>query len=219
MNRAPMTTEDGSHTLYVPSLNEHYHSVHGAIQESRHIYIREGLEYLGRPAVSVLEAGFGTGLNAYLSLLYAEEHSCRITYHTVEKYPLKPEETEQLNYKTVIPSGNPELFDRLHHCPWEKETALTPYFTFCKHHGDFREIQFPPRFDVVFFDAFNPDVQPHLWTEETLRPFRDALVPGGIFVTYCVKGAVKQALRNLNFTLEKLPGPPGKREILRGTRN
>lgn len=216
-------TEDGSTTLYVPALNEHYHSIHGAIQESLHIFIRAGIEFYlqthstGFPLseLNILEAGFGTGLNAYLSLLYAEKQKIRLQYHSLEKYPLTLEEIQQLNYKTQIPAKNPDLFDRLHASPWETENLISPFFRLHKYQKDFREISFESRFDIVFFDAFNPDIQPYLWTEEVFRNFHKALKPGGILVTYCVKGSVKQALRNLGFMLKKLPGPPGKREILR----
>lgn len=211
-------TEDGSTTLYVPELNEHYHSVHGAIQESLHIFIQAGIEHYGHSEISILEAGFGTGLNAWLTIIYAEEHQKKINYHSIEKYPLTENETNCLNYKDYTQHPTPELFGKLHHCRWEEDFELTPYFCFHKHQNDFREITFPPSFDIVFFDAFNPDVQPHLWTEEVFQKFYDALKPNGILVTYCVKGIVKQALRNVGFTLKRLPGPPGKREMLRATK-
>lgn len=208
-------TEDGSFTIHIPELNEHYHSVHGAIQESRHIFIKTGIEYLNRPELTILEAGFGTGLNAYLSLINAKEQHRKITYHSFEKYPLSAEEVKALNYNTRL-NDTSTLFYKLHTTPWEQEVEITPYFTLHKHQADFSEVNFPPRFDLIFFDAFAPDVQPHLWEEEILGLFCKALKPGGIFVTYCVKGIVKQALRGLGLTLERLPGPPGKREILRG---
>lgn len=223
MKRQFVHTEDGSTTLYVPALNEHYHSIHGAIQESLHIFIRAGIEFYlqthstGFPLseLDILEAGFGTGLNAYLSLLYAEKQKIRLQYHSLEKYPLTFEEIQQLNYKAQIPAKNPDLFDRLHASPWETENLISSFFRLHKYQKDFREISFESRFDIVFFDAFNPEIQPYLWTEEVFRNFHKALKPGGILVTYCVKGSVKQALRNLGFMLKKLPGPPGKREILR----
>lgn len=223
MKRQFVHTEDGSTTLYVPALNEHYHSIHGAIQESLHIFIRAGIEFYlqthstGFPLseLDILEAGFGTGLNAYLSLLYAEKQKIRLQYHSLEKYPLTFEEIQQLNYKAQIPAKNPDLFDRLHASPWETENLISSFFRLHKYQKDFREISFESRFDIVFFDAFNPEIQPYLWTEEVFRNFHKALKPGGILVTYCVKGSVKQALRNRGFMLKKLPGPPGKREILR----
>lgn len=218
MERFFTETEDGSSSLYVPGLNEHYHSIHGAIQESLHIFIGAGIEYYAQKNIAILEAGFGTGLNAYLSLLYAGQEHCRIHYTTIEKYPLDPTEAEKLNYKKLLPADPPQLFDSLHSCPWAEDVALTPCFTLHKLKQDFREGRLPAETDIVFFDAFNPEVQPHLWTAEVFRRFYAALKPGGILVTYCVKGIVKQALRAAGFTLKRLPGPPGKREILRATR-
>ncbi len=217
-------TEDGSTTLYVPELNEHYHSVHGAVQESMHIFVRAGIEYYREniqnspDPLRILEAGFGTGLNAYLTLAYTATQELPVVYHSLEKYPLTPEEAARLNYTEQIPYPRPEHFARLHEAPWETLTAITPDFSLCKHRQDLRDTCFPAEYDIVFFDAFNPDVQPHLWTEEVFRRFFDALKPGGILVTYCVKGIVKQALRQVGFSLKRLPGPPGKREILRATK-
>ena len=196
-----VTTEDGSLTLRVPELDEHYHSVHGAIQEARHIFLRAGIDhYRGRLQqnhaeplpLHILEAGFGTGLNAYLTLLHAEEIQVPVCYHSLEKYPLPPEETARLNYPALLGRPQDPLFRALHDAPWEETVEVTPRFLLHKHFCDFREIDFPPRFDIIFFDAFNP--------------------------TYCVKGIVKRALRSVGFTLERLPGPPGKREMLRATK-
>lgn len=216
-------TEDGSPTLYVPELNEHYHSVHGAIQESQHIFIRAGIDYYlphlteGAP-LSILEAGFGTGLNAFLSLIRSSELQLPLLYHSIEKYPLSLEEASQLDYPGQIEYASPALFTALHEVPWDTENQLTSYFHLYKHREDFRSIRFQEQFDIVFFDAFNPDVQPHLWTADVFNRFVQALKPGGILVTYCVKGIVKQALREVGFTLKRLPGPPGKREMLRATK-
>lgn len=218
MEREFIETGDGSSTLFVPGLNEHYHSVHGAIRESLHIFIKNGLEHYGQTETNILEAGFGTGLNAYLTLIHAHRNNLKVVYHSFEKYPLSTEEAEQLNYKQIIEWDTPSLFDRLHECPWEEDVAISPNFTLHKHNGDFTEVDFNGEFDIIFFDAFNPDVQPRLWSEEILSKFGKALHPGGILTTYCVKGIVKQALRNIGFSLKRLPGPPGKREILRGTK-
>lgn len=218
MKREFIETKDGSSTLYVPELNEHYHSIHGAIQESLHIFIHAGIGFYNQKEIRILEAGFGTGLNAYLSLVYADRNNLRIVYHSFEKYPLTIEEAGKLNYKQHTDYPTPFLFDSLHNCAWEKEIEITPFFTLHKHQNDFQEVNFPEEFDIVFFDAFNPDVQPHLWTEEVFDKFYRSLKPGGILVTYCVKGIVKQALRRVGFTLKRLPGPPGKREMLRASK-
>lgn len=227
MSHQLIPTEDGSVTLYVPELNEHYHSVHGAIQESTHIFIRAGIEYYlqthpdsitPEKPLYILEAGFGTGLNAYLTLIHTQEQQTPVCYHALEKYPLAPQEVVALNYPQQIAFPDHQLFDALHVCPWDEEQQLLPSFHFCKHLQDFRNIDFSSQFDIVFFDAFNPDVQPHLWTTKVFRRFYQALRPEGILVTYCVKGIVKQALREVGFTLKRLPGPPGKREMLRATK-
>ena len=175
-------TEDGSITLYVPELNEHYHSVHGAIQESIHIFIRAGLDF-------------------YLT---SPEH--------------RPPTEVPLSNPDQRPAADPGSFAMLHDAPWDCGEQITPLFHLHKYRTDFRSIQFQARFDIVYFDAFNPEVQPHLWTPEVFSRFAQALKPGGILVTYCVKGIVKQALREVGFTLKRLPGPPGKREMLRATK-
>lgn len=218
MKREFIRTEDGSVSLFLAEWNEHYHSIHGAIQEAVHIFIRAGIEYMTKSSLSILEAGFGTGLNAWLSLIWASEHQIPINYHTLEKYPLLPGEVEKLNYCDLTSFEHPELFQQLHTSPWNTPLQLTPFFRFTKHPIDFRDISFPPQFDIVFFDAFNPDVQPHLWTKDVFAKFHHALNPEGILVTYCVKGTVKQALRQVGFEVKRLPGPPGKREMLRALR-
>lgn len=227
MERILTPTEDGSMTFYIPELNEHYHSVHGAIQESRHIFIRAGLEYFlethpdsisPENPLHILEAGFGTGLNAWLTLIRARELQLPVCYHSIEKYPLANDEIASLNYTDFTGAAEQELFDELHRCPWETEQSVTPYFKLYKHQEDFRNIGFESQFDIVYFDAFNPDVQPHLWTATVFECFYKALKPESILVTYCVKGIVKQALRNVGFSLKRLPGPPGKREMLRAAK-
>lgn len=218
MQRKIITTEDGSSTLYVPGLNEHYHSVHGAIQESRHIFIQTGIQHYGQKHIHILEAGFGTGLNAFLALLDARENEREIVFHSFEKYPLTAEEVATLNYATLFTPEEADLFQQLHSAPWEEDVSVTPYFTIHKHEADFSEVNFTEQFDIVFFDAFAPDVQPRLWGADILSGFYNALKTGGILVTYCVKGIVKQALREVGFSLKRLPGPPGKREMLRATK-
>jgi len=139
-------------------------------------------------------------------------------FHTFEKYPLTPQEVEQINYSDLFTPEDAPLFQQLHDAPWEEDVVITPYFTLHKHRADFEEVNFHKYFDMVFFDAFAPDVQPRLWTESMLSKFYKALKPEGILTTYCVKGTVKQALRNIGFNLKRLPGPPGKREMLRAVK-
>ncbi len=216
--RKIVETGDGSSTLYVPELNEHYHSVYGAVQESQHIFIKAGIEYSGKQELRILEAGLGTGLNAYLMLIYAHRKDSGIFYYSFEKYPLTIEEAAKLNYKESVDFDDRTKFDLMHSAPWNQDVMISPFFTLHKHYGDFSEVDFSEQFDVVFFDAFNPDVQPYLWTTEIFCRFYKALKLGGILTTYCVKGSVKRALRSAGFTIERLPGPPGKREMLRATK-
>lgn len=226
MERKILETKDGSRTLYVPALNEHYHSLYGALQESQHIFIEHGLRALALRDVRILEAGFGTGLNAWLTRMEAVRTNRKISYHTVEKYPLTEEEASLLRYPELSDPGNrPEdyesrsaFFCALHKAPWNKPVSLAPDFTLYKHLSDFREFTPVQPADLIYYDAFSPEAQPALWNRETLARFCEALAPGGILVTYCVKGVVKEALRSLGLTVERLPGPPGKRHILRAAK-
>lgn len=218
MNRIIEKTEDGSATLYVPELNEHYHSVKGARTESRHIFIEMGLKASTVGSPHVLEIGFGTGLNALLTLEAAEEERRHVHYTTIELYPLAWEEVDALKY-----SDHP-LFKVLHQSPWEVDVEITPHFTLRKVRTDvgtiggdrLLSINRSP-FDVVYFDAFAPEKQPELWKEEVFRGIHAAMSAGGILTTYCAKGVVRRMLQAIGFRVERLPGPPGgKREILRG---
>ena len=215
MLRRIETTADGSATLYVPALNEHYHSVKGAYTESMHIFIETGLRqwqslHPGQP-VRIFEAGFGTGLNALLTLEEAEQKHLDILYVSAELYPLTWEEVEPLHH-----TDNP-LLKALHDAPWGIAVPITPHFTLHKLQADLSQMPFPSC-DVVFYDAFAPEKQPHLWSEDLFVALQKSLSPGGILTTYCAKGEVRRRLQRAGFTVERLPGPPGgKREILRGT--
>lgn len=218
MQRIIEKTEDGSATLYVPELNEHYHSVKGARTESQHIFIDMGLNASAVPCPHVLEIGFGTGLNALLTLEAAGQEKRHVHYTAIELYPLTWQEVDALKY-----SDHP-LFRALHQSPWEADVEITPYFTLRKVQADIETIsrdrllsinQAP--FDVVYFDAFAPEKQPELWKEEVFRSIHAAMSAGGILTTYCAKGVVRRMLQAIGFKMERLPGPPGgKREILRG---
>lgn len=220
MKRLIEQTEDGSATLYVPQLDEHYHSVKGARTESQHIFIEMGLRALTTPAPRVLEVGFGTGLNALLTLEEAERSQRHIHYIGLELYPLQWEEIEPLHY-----SDNP-LLRILHEVAWGEEVEITPYFTLHKVQADVTRLQVlpcscdifqPSSINLVYFDAFAPDKQPEMWSEEVLYSLYRLLQPEGILTTYCAKGVVRRLLQSIGFTVERLPGPPGgKREILRG---
>jgi tRNA U34 5-methylaminomethyl-2-thiouridine-forming methyltransferase MnmC len=216
--REIILTGDGSHSLLHRELNETYHSVHGAIRESRHVFIENGLlrwwNENGHSDVNILEIGFGTGLNALLALQEANALQCHINYATLEAFPLSKEVWSKLNYTELL--GDKELFVSLHELSWNAEHELLPSFRIGKHYETLQSIKFlPDSFDVVFFDAFGPAKQPEMWTLEMLSKVALALNPGGIFVTYCARGQLKRDLKNLDFMVETLPGPPGKKEMVR----
>ena len=214
-------TGDGSHTLYIPELNEHYHSTFGAVTESMHVFIKAGLGFLSnKRQVTVFEVGFGTGLNALLTCMAAIEQKSSFTYYAIEKNPLDIEVAGKLNYTPILSHrlNSQTLFLAIHQAPWNKTSIINPYFQLHKIHGSL--IGFLPDFtyDVIFFDAFSPEKQPEMWTPEIFKKLYLNLNPGGVLTTYCVKGAVKRMLKDAGFVIEKLPGPPGKREMLRGVK-
>lgn len=218
MLRTLVTTGDGSPTLYVPSLKEHYHSTFGAFTESMHVFIETGLKHIlpSRPEISVFEMGFGTGLNAWLTALEAEKTGCRIHYTAIESEPLDSALTAQLKYNELMGLPDDGMFGKLHESSWNETVQLTPSFDLQKIHADFSEFDIRCSiFDLVYFDAFGPEVQPELWLPEVFYKIAASMKPGGVLVTYSVKGSVKRALKSAGLTIEKLPGPPGKREILR----
>lgn len=211
-------TADGSHTLYVPSLDEHYHSHFGAITESKHIFVDAGLASLPNPDISILEVGFGTGLNALLTALYAGEHKVNVTYSSLEKYPLDAEVVKQLNYGSLIGSHSAELFESIHSAPWGAPVAITEWFTLNKILSDLTADDPEGLFDLVYFDAFGPDKQPEMWTEEVMRRIAAVTSTGSVLVTYSAKGNLKRMLRSLGFEVTLLPGPPGKRVMTRAVK-
>ena len=213
-------TADGSQTLFVPELNEHYHSVKGALTESEHIFIQMGLKHSSVEAPHVLEIGFGTGLNAFLTLLTADTDQRNIHYTTLERYPVTPALLEQLTYPELICPERKDDFQALHQAAWNTDVQLTPYFTLHKVETDFTSYTFPATYDVIYFDAFAPEKQPEMWTQSLFDTLCQQLNPQGILTTYCAKGAVRRMLQAAGFTVERLPGPPGgKREILRATKH
>ncbi len=216
LQREIITTEDGSHTLYVPDLEEHYHSIHGAIQESDHVFIRNGLLKCNKQKLSVLEIGFGTGLNVLLSLINKGERE--ITYFSLEKYPLTAHEYTQLNYPDFLPGNTREIFLDIHRSEWNKATEIVPGFQLTKLHADLTGIDFEslPCFDLIFFDAFAPARQPEMWQEPVFFKIAEHTSPSGIFVTYCARGEVRRALTRVGFNMKRIPGPPGKKEMLFG---
>lgn len=222
MERKISTTADGSHTIAVPELGVTYHSTHGAIQESRHVFINAGLipvlerHQATEQPINMLEAGFGTGLNCLLTLLAASHTSVPIHYHTLELYPLPIAESSALNYPELLETqGAKALFNSLHTSEWDNEVAITPLFRLKKMLVSLTEYQPDATFDLVYFDAFAPDAQPELWTEAVFGKLYAALRTGGIITTYCSKGSVRRVMETVGFRIEKLKGPPGKREMVR----
>lgn len=246
MKRIIEKTDDGSATLFVPELNEHYHSTKGARTESQHIFIEMGLKASASTAPRILEVGFGTGLNAWLTLKEAEQSGRHIHYTGLELYPLEWQTIEQLGYisndeqLTTSDRQQPaiELFKQLHTSPWGKDVQLTPHFTLQKVETDVNKLRVEngelptlslalstlnspfstlhSPFNLVYFDAFAPEKQPEMWSQELFNRLYVLLDRDGILTTYCAKGVVRRMLQTAGFTVERLPGPPGgKREILR----
>lgn len=215
-------TGDGSETLYLPEIDEHYHSTFGAIQESEHIFISNGLKPLlaNQKPITIFEVGFGTGLNAYLTLLQSGESGIKIDYHTIEKFPLSTELIQRLNFSIQLNNGDPTSFLSLHTSSWAEPVNLSDRYTLHKYMADLQTFSFDtlPKFDLVYFDAFSPEKQPELWRAEILERIAEKMEKGGRIVTYCAKGVVRRTLQQCGFYMERLPGPPGKREMLRGTK-
>lgn len=211
-------TEDGSHTLYLPEMDEHYHSVHGAVQESRHVFIKAGLEACTAQQPSVFEVGFGTGLNALLTAIEAEKTEQKVTYTSVELYPLSTEQATMLNYGKIL--NEQSLFTCLLESPWNKSTPISEWFSLQKIEIDFSSMQMPKnKYDLIYFDAFAPNKQADLWQQKIFDRLFRSLKADGIFVTYCAKGVVRRMLQTSGFIVERLPGPPGKHEMLRGRKS
>jgi tRNA U34 5-methylaminomethyl-2-thiouridine-forming methyltransferase MnmC len=213
-------TGDGSHTLFVPELNEHYHSTYGALTESLHVFIRSGLDlFEDRSEISILEAGFGTGLNALLTALGAINRGMKIVYFALEKYPVDIPLVMQLNYPSLLKESHKDadrLFSSIHEASWDEMVEIDPCYHLKKIKGDLCSFIPGDMYDLIYFDAFAPEKQPEVWTAEIMERLVSAMKPGGVFTTYCVKGSVKRLLKDCGLTVEKVPGPPGKREILRG---
>lgn len=214
MELSIVTTEDNSHTLFVPKLNEHYHSIFGAIQESQHVYIDAGMNYSQKNPVSIFEMGFGTGLNAYLTYQNAKKNNIQVTYHTIDKYPLGNEIISKLNYPNLL-GQDKKAYNKMHECSWNAFHLLSSNFKLYKIQADIQDFIFNFNFDIVYFDAFGPDVQPELWEENIFEKIINALNPQGLITTYSAKGKIKRILNKLNMKIETIPGPTGKREMIR----
>jgi tRNA U34 5-methylaminomethyl-2-thiouridine-forming methyltransferase MnmC len=218
MDKEFVITEDGSHTIYLPEMDEHYHSTHGAIQESLHIYINQGLFQVTKQEISILEIGFGTGLNAYLTYAFGDHKKLNISYFSIEKYPLPEIDYLKLNYPSKIFPEYSDVFEKIHSSKWDSVVKISPEFSLQKVHADLLSFDFNclPQFDLVYYDAFAPGKQPEMWTDEIIQKVASAVKKDGILVTYCAKGSVRRAFLAAGFQMERIPGPTGKKEILRG---
>ncbi len=218
-NNSIVFSKDGSHTLFSSRYGEHYHSSFGAIQESRHIFIDAGIKSVAYNSrrVNVFEVGFGTGLNALLTFQYARQHDIIINYFAVEAFPLEERVVSGLNYPRLL-QIEPEKFINMHRAG-SKLTEIGPLFNLALMPTTLQTVKLISNyFDVVFFDAFSPDTQPEMWTASCFEKIYDAMKRGGVLTTYSCKGLVKRALKAAGFFIEKLPGPPGKREFLRAVK-
>lgn len=221
MKREIVKTGDGSHSLFIEALDEHYHSIHGAIQESKHVFIEAGLKYFpANTNLTILEIGFGTGLNALTTLLANRNLQNKINYIGVEAYPITLEEAAGLNYIEELEAADHQVeFDKMHSSAWESNTVINSNFMLKKMQVKFEDLQLEPEsIDLIYFDAFAPSAQPELWEANIFENLYRALKNGGILVTYCAKGSVKRTLKSVGFTLEALPGPKGKREMTRAVK-
>lgn len=220
MKRKIIITDDGSTSLELLDIKEHYHSTFGAIQEAQFVYLKNGLEHIVNlydlRTISVLEMGFGTGLNAFLSFLFAEKQLLKIDYMAIEAFPLNADEVSQLNYIQQLNAQEfASVFADFHQIKHNDSKQLTPSFKLTLNTNPLEEFEAINQFNLIYFDAFGPDVQSELWTESIFNKMYDALKPEGVLVTYSAKGSVRRTLQAVGFKVERLSGPPGKREMLR----
>jgi tRNA U34 5-methylaminomethyl-2-thiouridine-forming methyltransferase MnmC len=221
MKRHVQLTADGSHTIQIDDLNVTYHSKHGAIQESQHVFIDAGISYLHQVKnlneYRILEMGFGTGLNALLTAIYADQMNLNINYQSIEAFPLTTDEVSSLNYGTHLQQE--PIFKLLHTANWNTVTTIHQKFELYKHLCKLNAFVTEERFNIIYYDAFAPTAQPELWTVEVFQQLYQFLQPDGILVTYCSKGIVRRAMETAGFRVTKLQGPPGKREMVRAFRD
>lgn len=217
MERKVLTTADGSDTIAIPEMQVTYHSKHGAIQESNHVFLDAGLQYctqtLGKTSLQILEMGFGTGLNCLLTAIQARDKNYQIQYHTLEAFPLQPNEIASLNHGTVL--NEQHLFMAIHQAGWETPQLILPGFQLIKYHTSLLSFELSSGIDCIYYDAFAPSAQPELWTTRIFEKLYSFLAPGGVLVTYCSKSVVRHSMKAAGFLVTKIPGPPGKREMVR----
>ena len=227
MKREIIQTKDGSTTIHLPDWNESYHSKHGAVQEAYHVFIKNGFSHFGgtqllqigeAKPIAILEIGFGTGLNAFITCVEAKKTNQIIDYVGVEAYPITLDEAFQMNYVQEIDSSESSLFQQMHESKWDEKSRLSEIFLLTKRKQFFQDIKDENAFDLIYFDAFGFRVQPELWSEELFESMFKALKSNGVLVTYACRTAIKNAMLSAGFSVEKLPGAPGKREMLRATK-
>lgn len=216
MKREIIQTKDGSTTIHLEEWNESYHSKHGAIQEAKHVFIKNGLSLFKDKALSILEIGFGTGLNTFISFLEAQTMGQTIDYVGVEAYPVAAEEIISMNYVDELNAQSKlEIFEKMHKSNWNEKIMLSDSFSLTKRQQFFQDIDDVAQFDLIYFDAFGYRVQPELWSTEIFKKMYEALKENGVLVTYAARGVVKRSMIEVGFRVEKLEGPPGKREMFR----
>jgi len=216
LEREILHTQDGSTTIHIKEWNECYHSKHGAIQEAKHVFIKNGLALFPNQSLSILEIGFGTGLNAFITYLEAKELGQTIDYVGVEAYPISELELQSMNYLSELNAlDSKNVFDKMHAQKWEDKIELSEAFSLTKRQQFFQDIDDIEKFDLIYFDAFGYRVQPELWSTEIFAKMYKALKPNSVLVTYAARGVVKRSMLEVGFTVEKLAGPPGKREMFR----
>jgi len=216
VKRQIVQTADGSKTLYIPDFEEHYHSIHGALSEAQHVFIKHGLKSIAKTKISILEMGFGTGLNAYLTFLENRKLHKEITYTALEAYPLNTELVNEMEYIQLTGLEDEEaIYKKMHQCSWMHTHVIDQCFKLHKVEAAIQNVVFQNAFDLVYYDAFSPRVQPQLWSIEIFAKIFSSMNVGAVLVTYCAKGSVKRALKEVGFKVESLEGPPGKREMTR----
>ena len=225
MNKSKIITNDGSPTIYLEDLNEYYHSKHGAVSESKYVFIKNGLKFWKKNnpnfnSCNIFEMGFGTGLNAILTYEFSIENNLKTNYQTIDSSPLNKNEIKFLDYSKFFNNKNTELiFEKLHNKSWEETHLIGRNFYFLKINNKIQNFNFNCKYDVIYYDAFGSRVQPELWKEDIFRPIIRSLNKCGVFVTYSSMGNLRRSLIKLGMNVEKINGPIGKREMIRAIKN
>jgi tRNA U34 5-methylaminomethyl-2-thiouridine-forming methyltransferase MnmC len=218
-NTTITVSEDGSHTIKNDLFDAYYHSIHGAIGESKVVFIDAALEYLygkGLRTIKVFEMGFGTGLNVLMTYLWATHKAVIIDYHTVEAHPVDPMIISQLNYGHLLDCY--DTWSKIHSTPWDRTTKIDDYFTLTKYHASIEDLTIPHQCQAVFYDAFSPETQAHLWQSPILNKMYNCLEFNGVLTSYCAQGEFRRQLQSCGFAVERLPGPPYKRQMIRAVK-